>query len=170
MNDYHSKENKSSFHSNRDTRSGNVFTVFKVPIGLQRHLSEPELFKWSQLLFSFYTSLPDGRGCFLPFSQVKLGLRIAFVLPHCWNIFPSSAGSLFIKHIESERNKSLQVWTLLGRRGKGSKLEFLSGVSKDNHSPLCGSQDTAPNLYHGVSLSEHHWHLGLDNTLLLGWR
>lgn len=56
MNDYHAKENKSSFHSIKDIRNGNVFTVFKLPIGSHRHLFEPELFKHSQLFFSVSTT------------------------------------------------------------------------------------------------------------------
>lgn len=47
MNDYHAKENKGSFHSIKDIRNGNVFTVFKLPIGSHRYLFEPELFKYS---------------------------------------------------------------------------------------------------------------------------
>lgn len=41
MNDDYTKENKSSFHSIKDIRNGNVFTVFKLPIGSHRHLFEP---------------------------------------------------------------------------------------------------------------------------------
>ena len=46
-NDYHAKENKSSFCSIKDIRNGNVFTVFKLPIGSRRHLFKSELFKHS---------------------------------------------------------------------------------------------------------------------------
>lgn len=45
MNDYRTKEKKSSLHSIKDTRKGNVFTIFRLPIGPCRHLFEPELFK-----------------------------------------------------------------------------------------------------------------------------
>lgn len=53
MNDYHAKENKSSFHSIKDIRNGNVFTVFKLPIGSHRHLFEPDLLNTLNFFFQF---------------------------------------------------------------------------------------------------------------------
>lgn len=45
MNDYRTKETKSSFRSIRDTRKGYLSPIFRLPIGLRIKLFEPELFK-----------------------------------------------------------------------------------------------------------------------------